>query len=305
VKQLEKDIIESRKLEMKMYLSSLKDMYSNSMLQNSEIYDIASKLTKDFSKITSSSILQDSRIIKIFRYAMAPSISQMKFGQFFGLRSIGKFENDKLEDSNKKYSQLKIISGEIARFTVDNIDKNRFRWLEQKMTDSSNLALAKEYAKNWTCSIAAGQNAQTKYRTWRKNQQEHSIASMLIKLGYVKSTFKGIVKNKTDINIGEFTNELRVQGRTKQKADLIVRSKKTQKLVLIEAKAVGVEIDSTKRIKECCDKANDWSSSKKLSNPQVISVIAGFFNPNGIDSLQSSNIVVVWEHRLKDLNLHL
>ena len=45
-------------------------------------------------EINSKSILSDSRIIKILRYSICPSISQMKFGQFFGINSIEKFEND-------------------------------------------------------------------------------------------------------------------------------------------------------------------------------------------------------------------
>ena len=85
----------------------------------------------------------------------------------------------------------------------------------------------------------------------------------------------------------------------------ITRSKKTKKLVLIEAKAVGVEIDSTKRIKECCDKANDWKSSDDLANSEVLTVIGGFFNETGIRNLKASNIRVIWEHRLKDLNIYL
>ena len=128
-----------------------------------------------------------------------------------------------------------------------------------------------------------------------------SIANKLIELGYTKSSFSGVVKNNTDINIGEFTQELRVKGRTTQKADVIVRSKNSKKLILIEAKAVGVEIDSTKRIKECCDKANDWSTSSILGEPTIVSVIAGFFTKNGIENLRASNVNVVWEHRLDDL----
>ena len=117
----------------------------------------------------------------------------------------------------------------------------------------------------------------------------------------MKSSFSGIIREHTDINLGEYTQELRVKGRTLQKADLIVRSKVDGKLVLIEAKAVGVEIDSTKRIKECCDKANDWRSSKHLKSPTVVAVIAGFFGKSGIENLGASKVKVVWEHRLSDL----
>lgn len=188
-----------------------------------------------------------------------------------------------------------------ARHTfIDTIDRTRFLWLTGDLSQAD-TKVSYEYAKKWTCSIAADQNAQTRYRNWRKDQQEHAIASTLVDLGYVKSRFTGVLTKETDINIGEFTQEVRVQGRTKQKADLVARSKTTKKLVLIEAKSVGVEIDSTKRIKECCDKAHDWRSSEDVGHPEIVTVIAGFFNKTGISNLQASGIKVVWEHRLKDL----
>lgn len=295
------DLKRSREYEMRTYLDSKKAMYENALAQNGETYDIARDSTSDFQNITAAAICADSRIIKILRYAIAPSISQMKFGQFFGLLSIGKFENDRLEPGKTKHNALRKIAPQIAKFVIENLDLNRFIWVPEDAKEISDRVLASEYAKGWTCSIAADQNAQTRYRNWRKDQQEHSIASALVKLGYTKSSFSGIVSKYTDIKIGEFTQELRVQGRTRQKADLISRSKKTQKLVLIEAKAVGVEIDSTKRIKECCDKANDWKAGPALSNPVVATVIAGFFNSTGIQNLLASNIAVIWEHRLSDL----
>lgn len=297
----EDDLTHSREHEMRTYLNSMKAMYENALAQNGEIYDIAKESTKDFQDITAAAICADSRIIKILRYAIAPSISQMKFGQFFKMGSIDKFENDRLEPKTAKYDALCRIAPQIAQFATQNLDHNRFLWVAEDAGKITDRLLASEYAKGWTCSIAADQNAQTRYRNWRKNLQEQAIATELVQLGYTKSSFTGIVRKNTDINIGEFTQELRVQGRTRQKADLIARSKKTKKLVLIEAKAVGVEIDSTKRIKECCDKANDWRSAQALNNPVAATVIAGFFNRTGIQNLFASEIHVVWEHRLRDL----
>lgn len=287
---------------MRTYLDSMRAMYDNALAQNGEIYDIARTSTQDFRKITAAAIKADSRIIKILRYAIAPSISQMKFGQFFGIGSIDKFENDRLEAGSAKHSALAKIAAGIAEFATENLDKNRFLWVANPKSKISDIRLASDYAKGWTCSIAADQNAQTRYRNWRKDQQEHAIASKLVDLGYTKSFYRGVVTKHTDIKIGEFTQELKVKGRTRQKADLIVRSKKTKKLVLIEAKAVGVELDSTKRIKECCDKANDWKSGKELDRPVVATVIAGFFTPTGIQNLLASRISVIWEHRLSDLS---
>lgn len=302
---LKHDLKASRELEMRTYLDSMKAMYDNALAQNGELYDIARVTTCDFRKITGASILADSRIIKILRYAIAPSISQMKFGQFFGLGSVDQFENDRLEAGTAKHNALRKIAPQIAEFVTLNLDVNRFLWVGDPKRKFADFTLASDYAKGWTCSIAADQNAQTRYRNWRKDQQEHAIASKLVDLGYTKSSFRGIITKHTDIKIGEFTQELKVKGRTRQKADLIARSKKTQKLVLIEAKSVGVEIDSTKRIKECCDKSNDWNTSRALNDPVVVAVIAGFFNPTGIQNLVASNISVVWEHRLANLNRNL
>ena len=295
---INQDIVQSREYEMNTYLRSMKALYENAVTQNGEIYDIAFELTKGFSKINELSILEDSRIIKILRYAIAPTISQMKFGQLFGITSIDTFEYNKISKGTAKHKILTTLANQIATFSTDNLDKSRFIWLNDPDSD---IFLAHSYAKKWTCSIAADQNAQTAYRNWRKEQQEQAIISKIISCGYVKSGYSGIITKCTDINIGEYTQEIKVKGRTIQKADVVFRSKKSKKLVLVEAKAVGVEIDATKRIKECCDKSNDWSSSIELNDPEIIAVIAGFFTANNITNLEASGVFIVWEHRLSDL----
>ena len=292
------DIAQSREYEMRTYLNSMKAMYENALEQNGEAYDIAFDLTKAFSNISGKAVLADSRVIKALRYAVAPSISQMKFGQLFGLISIDRFENNKVSEGTAKYRDLGKIADKIAAFAAENLDYRRFIWLADNTLKSD---LAFSYAKKWTCSIAADQNAQTAYRNWRKTQQEQAIVAKLVSLGYVKSRYSGVIENQTDINIGEYTQEIKVKGRTIQKADVAFRSKSSKKLVLVEAKAVGVEIDATKRIKECCDKANDWISSNRLQAPEVIAVIAGFFTTNNITNLEASSVHVVWEHRLSGI----
>ena len=295
---IDKEIKQSREFEMRMYLDSMNAMYNNALAQNGEVYDTASHLTERFANISGDAVLADSRVIKTFRYAVSPSISQMKFGQLFGLTSISEFENDKVAAGSAKYRKLETIANEIAAFTRKNLDQSRFIWLADAHLGSE---LAFEYAKKWTCSLAADQNAQTTYRNWRKTQQELAIVEKLVSLGYVKSGHSGIIDNKTDINIGEYTQENKVRGRTIQKADIVFRSKRTHKLVLVEAKAVGVELDATKRIKECCDKANDWASAANLQQPQVVAVIAGFFNTRVIGNLEASRVHVVWEHQLSGI----
>jgi len=298
---LAKDIESSREYEMALYLASMSAMYSNAMAQNEEVYDTAMASTDGFSRIDSSAILQDSRIIRIMRYAVAPSISQMKFGQMFGLKSVKGFEENRISPGSAKHRQLKALAPKMAEFVSANLDAWRFKWIRDGH-DIRDMELAHAYARKWTCSIAADQNASTKYRNWRKDQQEQALAAQLTSMGYVKSGFSGTVKDYDDINIGEFTTERKVKGRTIQKADAVIRSKRPgHPLVLVEAKAVGVELDSTKRIKECCDKASDWGSSKELAGPSVVAVIAGFFTAIGVENLLASGVHVVWEHRLSDL----
>ncbi len=282
----------SQELELKAYLNALPLMYKNAFDENGLIYDIASKLTDGFVNISPDAILSDSRIIKILRYAIAPSISQMKLGQFLGLKTVDRFEKSKLTSGNI-FQILEQIAVNIANFATTKIDKDRFIWIEDAALRSD---LSLQFARKWTCSIAADQNAGTAYRNWRKEKQESAAKEAIEKLGYSPAEAGTMIESVNDLEPGTYTVERRVKGRTIQKADLVCRSKRNLKLVLIEAKAVGVEIDATKRVKECCDKASDWSSSTDLSSPIVVSLIAGFFAQNNIDNLEASNIFVIWEH---------
>ena len=297
---IEEDLAQSRKYEMRTYIRSMRALYETAVLKNGELYDIASSLTGGFSNITKEAILADSRIIKILRYTIAPTISQMKFGQYFGYPSVALFEEGKLATGSNRYRHLTKIAAKIATFVSTNLDRSRFIWLNTKL-NPNDRKLAESFTKKWTCSIAADQNAQTAYRNWRKELQEQEILANLISSGFIKSLHRGLITKSTDIGLGEYTQEIRVKGRTIQKADVVFRSKKTRRLVLVEAKAVGVELDATKRIKECCDKANDWASSADLDSPLIVAVIAGFFTQTNIRNLQASGVRIVWEHRLSDL----
>ena len=293
------DIARSREYEMKTYVNSMRAIYENAVLQNGEVFDIASAGTKAFTEITALAIISDSRIIKILRYCLAPSISQMKFGQLFGLATIESFERDKIV-VRSKLDDLERLAPRIAEFVNQHLDRSRFVWLVDTLTAECRT-LANSYAKKWTCSLIADQNAQTEYRNWRKTQQEAAIEQQLISLGYVKSTFRGQVEQRTDINLGEYSKERKVRGGTSQKADVIVRRKRDGQLVLIEAKAVGVQLDAFKRVKECCDKARDWKSNEQLGEVVVVAVIAGFFVEQNLHALKNAGAAIVWEHRLTDL----
>jgi hypothetical protein len=292
-------IIYSKENEMRIYLASMRNLYENAVLQNGEIYDLAFELTYGFSRISPEAVVADSRIIRILRYMVAPSISQMKFGQMFGLSSIERMERDKIVNG-KALSDLKVLAPGIAEFMNQHFDRTRCVWIGTAIDDATRK-LAEDYAKNWTCSLIADQNAQTEYRNWRKAQQESAIERTLIDMGYIRSGYVGDVKQQSDINIGDHSKERKVKGATLQKADLIVRRKRDGKLILLEAKAVGVQVDAFKRVKECCDKARDWQSNPRLGKPEVVVVIGGFFAEQNLSALSQANVHIVWEHNLDGL----
>jgi len=296
---LAKEIAKSREFEMKTYVDSLTAMYQGSVTQNGMLFDIAMQLTAGFTSISGAAIVQDSRLVKIFRYCVTPSISQMKFGQFFGLASTEAFEKEKVT-KGARLTQLQALAPRIASFVSQNFDRDRFLWLSRKLSRAER-ALAEQYAKSWTCSLIADQNAQTEYRNWRKTLQETRIENELIRLGYMKSAYRGDVTCASDINVGAYSKERRVRGRTVQKADLVVHAKSGKRLALIEAKAVGVELDAYKRVKECCDKAADWRASGKLGSVAVVAVVAGFLTETNIATLRAAKVAVVWEHSLGEL----
>jgi hypothetical protein len=226
-------------------------------------------------------------------------MSQMKLGQLIGLASTAPYENEAVT-SGAKYKQLQSKVIRLSDIFNENLDRQRFLWLNSTLNDE-NQKMAKQYAKNWTCSLMANQNAVTSFRNWRKELQETTISEIIVKAGYSKLNTRKNLKKVTDILPGQFSRECRVQGRTTQKADFALRLKKSNKLLLLEAKAVGVKIDAFKRMKECREKADDWYSHFG-KNVLCGAVIAGFIPLSEVQALINSNIAVFWEHRLDVLH---
>ena len=59
--ELPSDIARSREFEMKTYVNSMHAIYENAVLQNGEVFDIASAATKAFAEITPAAIVSDSK----------------------------------------------------------------------------------------------------------------------------------------------------------------------------------------------------------------------------------------------------
>ena len=114
------DRIQSRLSETKTYTSALRQMYVDAFDSNALIYDIAHKLTDGFTNITSASVMADSRVIKVLRYAVAPTISQINFGQFVGLNSVDKFEKKPLKNGTS-FENLRQVAENITIYVNKNI----------------------------------------------------------------------------------------------------------------------------------------------------------------------------------------
>jgi hypothetical protein len=86
----------------------------------------------------------------------------------------------------------------------------------------------------------------------------------------------------------------------RQKADLTARPTTDDRLICVEAKAVGIRLDSTKRLKELNDKYTDWTGSGL--NIMAVGVCAGFFNDiELIATARGRGIPIFWEHNLDQL----
>jgi hypothetical protein len=69
--------------------------------------------------------------------------------------------------------------------------------------------------------------------------------------------------------------------------------------LFLEAKAIGVKIDSYKRIKEIRNKESDWRAG--FPNARVGAAVAGWIPESQIETLLGDDIEVFWEHRLDSL----
>ncbi len=290
-----KDLKLSAEREDAIYDTRTAEFFAESLEHGMRIYDIATDLTAGFRRISADALIADSRIIQTLRYSMAPTFSQMKMGQIVGMHSTADFENHRTTRGSKM-ARLQLVAEAICDRVNQRICHPRFPWLADPSLDTQTN---RTVAKAITCNLAADQSAQTKYRTFRKRMQESAIEAKLKEMGYGQSPSTATISKNSDLNPGQYRTESRiVGGREIQKADIVFRSIQTGNLVLVEAKAVGVQLDATKRVKECCNKASDWRSSQELGEPTVVAVLAGHFTATTLANLKASDVKVVWEHRL-------
>lgn len=291
-----KDIIASEKFETGIFFNMARELYDTCSIQCEELFQTALALTCEFSAITPPAILSDSRIIKILRYCMLPVISQMKLGQLIGINTTGVFEDKLVDHGSSLYKKLQAIAPPLCQLFNDYLDKQRFIWLSTELNEEQK-ALAVRYSKNWTCSLISNQNSNTIFRNWRKELQETTAVEQLVKAGYTSAPDRKIISSVEDLLPGQFTRECKVQGINIQKADIVVRLKKSKKLLLIEAKAIGVRIDAFKRIKECRDKFNDWRQAFGRNGAEYGALLSGFIPESECRSINEDGGMIFWEHK--------
>lgn len=288
----------SEAFETDIFFRMARTLYNDCETQCDRLFDITMEKTNSFRNISPDIIVEDNRIIKVLRYCMLPVISQMKLGQLVDLSSTKDFEDARITNG-EKFRKLVTIAPKLCQLFNECMDWRRFLWLQTEMTEDQ-FVLASEYAKKWTCSLIANQNSNTAFRNWRKELQETSAVNQVVRAGYTSVATRRIITNINDILPGQYSRECRVQGRNVQKADIVVRLKHSNKLLLIEAKAIGVRIDAFKRIKECREKFDDWKQTFGDS-VEVGVVLSGFIPEREYLSLVEEGALVFWKHRENDL----
>lgn len=292
------ELNKSEAFETEIFFRMARSLYQDCSTQCESLFDIAMNKTHGFRVVTPEILLEDSRIIKVLRYCMLPVISQMKLGQLVDMSSTKDFE-DSMATSPAQLKKLKTVAPNLCKLFIDYMDSQRFIWLQTELSPDQ-YALAVEYAKNWTCSLISNQNSSTAFRNWRKELQETSAVQQAVNAGYTSVGTRKIVTSISDILPGQYSRECRIQGRNVQKADIVIRLKKSQKLLLIEAKAIGVRIDAFKRVKECREKFDDWKATFG-DQVEVGVVLSGFIPEKEYLSLIEAGAHVFWEHRENDL----
>ena len=318
--RLRHEMAVSARLEEETYKALTLGLYRQLEAPLRDLYDELFAATRGFTAITAEVIRARPRTVKILRHAVVPVISQMRMGQLAGMRSTEPFEEAGLPPTTGQAEQM-------AGWFREYLDRDRFTWVggAGPMPSAGEQRVAEHYAKLWTVSLVANQNALTDYRNVRKANQERAIADSLRAAGLAEQlglgprpspTLPGIprargsrsprthraggIQSTDDVWPGHFVAEKKVLYGRRQKADLTARPSSRPQLVCIEAKAVGIRIDSTKRLKELNDKCTDWQACPL---PIVTAgVCAGFFNEAElVATIRGRGIPVFWEHDLDRL----
>lgn len=315
--QLLEEMAESERREQATYASLTLELLDELEAPLRALYDDMFAATHGLTQITPDVLQAHPRAIKMLRYTSAPTISQMRLGQFAGLGSTAPFEEAGAAPTREQATQL-------AEWFRAHLDRDRFPWVatDGAPMSAAEEAVAQRYAKLWTVSLIANQNTATKYRNLRKARQEDAVAAAFDRTGLHRqlrlgSTFgsgapraprRGGSQNRRpdgivaldDVAPGHYVRERKIWYGKRQKADLTARPSGQNRLICVEAKAVGIRIDSTKRLKELNEKGTDWANSSLPIT--TAGVCAGFFNASElIATIRGRGIPIFWEHALDEM----
>lgn len=309
--------------EEKTYKKLTLDLFRGIQEDLKNLYDQTLAVTNHFASITTDIIRVNPKTIKTLRYCLAPMISQMRLGQIIELSTTEAFEEQGVVPTEQQADRL-------ARWFNEYLDRDRFQWLARPEMSAAEKGLADTYAKLWTVSLQSNQNTATKYRTQRKEQQEKAIADALMRMGLQFQKTLGTtreprarrkpgdpphppapprpggINDVDDVQPRHYVKEKKILGgsQKKQKSDLTARPTAAERLYCIEAKAVGIRLDSTKRLKELNDKFTDWKGS---SLPiMTVGVVAGMFrDAELVATIKQRQIPIFFEHDLDKLTKFL
>jgi len=284
---------ESQELEEEIFLNQIREFYDEELEKNKQLYDFVADHTNNFRDFDAEIIRQEPNVVKILRYLVKPPISQMKFGQFNGVGSTTNYEDDDPSTPAKGTAEA------MAQFMEQNVDECKVPWLSNDVEVEEFIAVSRD----WTCDIIAQSEANTRYRNWRKDVQEDKVAEAMEEAGLGHVSRNSTISDIDDLPAGTFVSETKVAcPGDDQKADFVARPAKDE-ILFLEAKAIGVKIDSYKRIKEVRNKESDWRAG--FPNARVGAAVAGWIPDSQIETLLGDDIEVFWEHRLESLKDYL
>jgi len=291
---IEDVVKESQQLEEEIFLDKIREFYEDELEKNKELYDFVCEHTNDFKNFDAEIIREEPNVVKILRYLVKPPISQMKFGQFNGVGSTTNYEDADPSTPSKATAR------DMANFMEENIDERKVPWLFNDEVDVDDWI---DLSRDWTCDIIAQSEANTRYRNWRKDVQENRVAEAMKEAGLRHVSRSGTISDIDDLPAGSFTSETKVAcPGDDQKADFVVRPAKDE-ILFLEAKAIGVKIDSYKRVKEIRNKESDWRAG--FPEARVGAAVAGWIPSSQVETLLGDDIEVFWEHRLDSLQDYL
>lgn len=188
------------------------------------------------------------------------------------------------------------FADELVELIRQTIDPKRFPWLA---TGETPTAEELHVAKVASAVVATCQRVQTKRRGDEKAELEGAIVRLMEALEFTRvPTPRGSIMHAEDLpKAGEY-----MVGATlgNDNGDCIIGLYDRRRLAL-ECKSSNSEINSRKRLnKEVIKDAQNWDAQ---FGAQVLTAAAlrGVFKPEYVQDAQSTPVMIIWEHRLEDL----